>query len=216
MRHMNIVSKTSTPPGLPKILVDVGSSTAPYLQLITTSNDMADKRYFALSYTWGTSRGYRHEYLDQTIAYETLPQTLRDAVDTTRALRVRYIWIDSLCINHADVREKNHEVTRMDEIFTGAYCVLVATRAQSQHAGFLAPRRQRDYVTFQRGSEPPFYVCEFIDDFSYDVWDSQLNRRGWAFVERLLARRTINFAASQTYFECGNEVQCETLTKLHR
>jgi hypothetical protein len=105
----------------------------------------------------------------------------------------------------------------MEDVFSCAYCVLAASRATGQHDGFLKDDRpQREYLTFQRGTEEPFYVCQPIDNFSHDVLEGSLNRRGWVLQERALARRTMFFTENQTYFECGKGVRCETLTKMHK
>jgi hypothetical protein len=106
----------------------------------------------------------------------------------------------------------------MEDVFSGAYCVLAASRANNQLDGFLhGVRVQRDFVTFQRKEEErPFYVCKNIDNFSHDVIEGALNKRGWVLQERALARRTIYFAENQTYFECGKGVQCETLTSMRK
>jgi hypothetical protein len=42
-----------------------------------------------------------------------------------------------------------------------------------------------------------------------------LNRRGWVLQERALSRRIIHFTATQTYWECGKGVHCESLTRMH-
>jgi hypothetical protein len=108
------------------------------------------------------------------------------------------------------------EAKKMGSVFSGAYCVLAASRATNQRDGFLKPRPQQQYVTFQRGSEQPFYVCKSIDNFGQDVLDGSLNRRAWVLQERALARRTVYFAENQTYFECGNGIRCETLAKMDK
>lgn len=104
----------------------------------------------------------------------------------------------------------------MEDVYSGAHCVIAASRANSQLDGFLGARPQREYVTFQRAAEKPFYVCETIDNFSRDVIEGALNRRGWVLQERALARRTVYFAENQTYFECGRGVRCETLTSMRK
>jgi hypothetical protein len=58
------------------------------------------------------------------------------------------------------------------------------------------------------------YVDAVVDDFEKDVRNAPLNQRGWVFQERALARRTIHFARNQTYWECGEGIRCETLTKM--
>jgi hypothetical protein len=64
-----------------------------------------------------------------------------------------------------------------------------------------------------KADEALYYLCDAIDDFSGDVEQGELNKRGWVFQERALSRRTIYFAEKQTYWECGKGVRCETLKK---
>jgi hypothetical protein len=152
----------------------------------------------------------------QSIPQDQLPQTFKDAVECTRELHIRYLWIDSICILQGPDGDFAQEAKRMEGVFSGAYCVLAASRAKSQWEGFLGERPQSKIVTFQRGSEKPFYVSRSIDNFSQDVLEGSLNRRGWVLQERALARRTIYFTEKQTYFECGNGVSCETMTKMSK
>lgn len=106
----------------------------------------------------------------------------------------------------------------MENVFSSAYCVLAASRAVNQSSGFLGQRggRERDYVTLYESDGKPFYICENIDSFEGHVLNSHLNTRGWVLQEHALARRTIFFAEEQTYWECGDGVRCETLTKMSK
>jgi hypothetical protein len=105
----------------------------------------------------------------------------------------------------------------MEDVYSGAYCVLAASRAKDQRDGFLRAReQQRKHVTFPHEQSKEFFICDFIDNFNSDVILGPLNRRGWVLQERALARRTIYFTETQTYFECGRGVRCETLTSMHK
>lgn len=104
----------------------------------------------------------------------------------------------------------------MEAVFSSAYCVIAASRATGTSDGFLKSRPDREFVRFERGSEDPVYICDVIDDFNHDVIRGILNKRGWVLQERALARRTIFFAEKQTYWECGEGVRCETLTKMRK
>lgn len=105
----------------------------------------------------------------------------------------------------------------MEEFFSGAYCVLAASRATGMHDGFLGVHRNREFVTFTRSStEKYFHVCEPIDDLSHHVLESPLNRRGWVLQERVLARRSVYMTDTQMYFECGERIRCETLARTER
>lgn len=217
----------------PTRLIEVGTEASPTLRLIETAEiSLGAVKYIALSHPWGNTKTYtpyctlREDtsgagrdvtHFKQAIPEEELPETFKDAILCTRKLGTSYLWIDSLCILQGSTGDFNEEAKRMEDVFSGAYCVLAASRAESQLDGFLRKTRpQREYVTFQRAAEKPFYVCETIDNFNEDVIEGSLNKRGWVLQERALARRTIYFAEHQTYFECGQGVRCETLTKMQK
>ncbi|KAF1924940.1 uncharacterized protein M421DRAFT_103483 [Didymella exigua CBS 183.55] len=196
---------------LPTRLIDVGTLKTPQLRLVKRRDGAyTSARYVFLSHIWGdTSQivpfvtlrqdptsGRDIDHFKKVIPYDLLPRNFQDAVRCTRALGIRYLWIDA-------------------DTFGGAYCALAATRATGQNDGFLGFRLQSAFVTIQRKGEDPFYISEWIDDFQRHVIEGSLHRRGWVLQERALARRTIHFTERQTYFECGNGVRCETLASLH-
>lgn len=216
---------------LPTRLIEVGTCEKPLLRLVETREEkLENKQYVALSHPWGDTTKYtpfstlqkdpehNHgiENFKKSIPYNELPATFKDAVDCTRQIGVPYIWIDSICIIQGPDGDFADEAKRMEDVFSGAYCVISASRAIDQRTGFLAPRPQSDYLTLTSDDGKPFYICKTIDNFNKDVIEGTLNRRGWVLQERALARRTIYFTENQTYFECGNGVRCETLAKMQK
>ena len=103
----------------------------------------------------------------------------------------------------------------MEDVFSSAYCVLAASSANGQEDGFLNPRKENDFITFEKDGQP-LYVSRFMDDFNTHVLDGPLSKRGWVLQERALAHRTIFFTDRQTYWECGEGVRCETLIKMDK
>ncbi|KAF4857087.1 hypothetical protein CGCSCA4_v000201 [Colletotrichum siamense] len=206
-------------PTLPDRLLDVQGLK---IRLVETK-DLRDQ-YLALSHPWGKSKEHIHfctytrniEDRKKGIDWEELPRTFKDAITITRKLGFRYLWIDSLCIVQGPDGDFDQQSKHMPKIFNFAYCVLAASRATGQHDGFLGERLGRDYITFKRGEEDMYHICEEIDDFQADVIDGSLNQRGWVLQERALARRTVYFTEKQTYWECGAGIRCETFTKLKR
>ncbi|KAF4488648.1 Mitogen-activated protein kinase kinase kinase 6 [Colletotrichum fructicola Nara gc5] len=204
-------------PTLPTRLLDVQTST---IRLIDTEG--LQGQYLALSHPWGdpaihshfctyTSNIVRHK---AGIDFNVLPDTFKDAVTITRELDIKYLWIDSLCIIQGPDGDFTEQAKHMEDVFSSAYCVLAASRAAGQCDGFLGDRVRRDYITFSRGEDEVYHVCEEIDNFQGDVIDGALNQRGWVLQERALARRTIYFTEKQTYWECAGGIRCETFTKL--
>jgi hypothetical protein len=206
---------------LPTRLIDVGVD-GDYAVRLWEPGPTDAAEYIALSHPWGTGHHFvtlpsNLEQHKAGIALAALPATFRDAVRTTRAIGKRHLWIDSICIVQGPDGDFQSEAEKMETVFSTAYCVLAASRARNQCDGFLGPRRQGDYVAVQvEETGPPLYVCENIDRFDDHVLDGHLNKRGWVLQEHALARRTVFFTEKQTYWECGDGVRCETVTKMHK
>jgi hypothetical protein len=103
----------------------------------------------------------------------------------------------------------------MEQVFRSAYATIAASCANSPAEHFLKTRPERQFVKIKLDNAF-YYLCENIDDFSRDVEQGELSKRGWVFQERALSRRTIYFTEKQTYWECGEDIRCETLTKTRK
>ncbi|KAL7904832.1 heterokaryon incompatibility domain-containing protein [Trichoderma velutinum] len=86
--------------------------------------------YHALSYTWGFARGVpEHEdpvfrYNGQRGVLTSMPKNLLLALNRIVKLdEGAYYWIDSLCINQENTRERNEQVSMMKEIYEHASVV---------------------------------------------------------------------------------------------
>lgn len=207
---------------LPTRLIDVGNDGGDTVKLQETRpGDTGD--WIALSYRWGKLPHFSTtpENLSSHIAgmhLAAMPQTFRDAITVTRALGQRYLWIDSICIIQGGYGDFGQECKRMEDVYSGAYCVLAASCATDQRSGFLVPRvnRKRTAIALdsQGGHGGSIYVCSRIEDFRGDVLQGTLHKRGWVLQEHALARRTVFFTEHQTYWECGRGVRCETMAKM--
>ncbi|KAI0902912.1 hypothetical protein F4823DRAFT_569216 [Ustulina deusta] len=216
-----IQTDAATPLKMPTRVVDVGSGNNTCLRLIAPSNTMKEK-YIALSHCWGKihqnlnfiARKGNIDRLMYEISFNQLPRTFQDAVRTTRALGIRYLWIDSLCIVQDDENDWNIEAKKMEDIYSCAYVTIAASSATSSLDGFLVNRPSRVYATVAT-PDGSFCLAEAIDNFVEDVEEGILNTRGWVLQERALSRRIIHFTSTQIYWECGEGVHCETLAQLH-
>lgn len=157
-------------------------------------------------------------FIADGLKVDDLPATFRDAVGVTRAIGIPYLWIDSLCIIQGKDGDFVQEAKRMELVYSGAYCVLAASRDPGHYAGFLEKqRRPRQSVALPgKTGNPVFYVGEMIDDFNAHVLEGKLSKRGWVLQEHALARRTVFFTDQQVYFECGDGIRCETMVKMKK
>ena len=184
-------------------------------------------KYTALSHRWGEYPPKKEDprfcTTDDNLSarlngfsLSELPKTFKDAILVTRELGIEYLWIDSLCIIQWNVEDWKREAGRMEDVFASAYCTIAATSAADSTVGFLARNTSTEYARVQDAAGNQVYICTHMDDFEKDVEEAELNKRAWVMQERVLAKRTIHFSANQTYWECGEGVYCENLTKMER
>jgi hypothetical protein len=210
----------------PTRLICVGHADPEVLHLYVPRENEGVK-YTALSHRWGnyppSKDNPRYCTTDGNIAarlnsfsLSELPKTFQDAVRVTRELGIEYLWIDSLCIIQWNPEDWKREAGRMEDVFALAYCTIAATSAVDSNAGFLARNARTEYMRVQDTTGHQVCICTHMDDFEKDVQEAELNNRAWVMQERVLAKRTIHFSANQTYWECGEGVHCENLTKMKR
>lgn len=79
--------------------------------------------YQALSYHWGDASVTRD--IDVNDCTFSVTGNLEAALRELRAQRGRRLWIDAICIDQADLEERNRQVLRMGEIYSKAEKVIV-------------------------------------------------------------------------------------------
>lgn len=204
-------------------LIDVGTSMHEGLRLVESTPGSRGK-YITLSHCWGISRHFTTtkatiQARKECIDFQELPKTFQDAVEVTRYLGIRYLWIDSLCICQDDVREWERESANMGSIYSNAYLCISASRAAEDEDGCFSERSTRQYVSIQSGYMGSIYhgALAFTLRAEKAAWSEEwhsfrgepLNKRGWALQERFLAPRMLHFASDQMYFECLEEFKSE-------
>ncbi|CZR68726.1 uncharacterized protein PAC_18625 [Phialocephala subalpina] len=101
-------------------------------------------QYAALSYCWGgdldgviTTVKETVDKHCQKIAVSLLPRTLQDAITVCRGMRIRYLWIDALCIVQDDDKDWRREAAQMRHVYSNSLVTLAAHPASSCKDGFL-------------------------------------------------------------------------------
>ncbi|KAK2669096.1 Heterokaryon incompatibility, partial [Fusarium oxysporum f. sp. vasinfectum] len=206
---------------LPKRVLDLGQTDSPTITLKETENGERG-RYICLSYCWGSNPfiSTTIENMEQHkkgIGLSDLPKAFRDAIDITRALRVRYLWIDALCIiqQHAEGNKAgaahadwNEEFSKMSDIYYNSYLTLAPLWARSIEDGLLSDKPQGEplggLVTMHKMKHFPRKATP-EDAFP----DFPLLTRGWVYQERMLSPRTLYFGCQELLWECLYGRTCE-------
>lgn len=197
-------------------MIDVGSQErSPRLY----ASNGAPGKWVALSYCWGGSSEFiltraTQEKFVAGVPLEEFPATLRDAIVATRALGIRYIWIDALCILQDSSDDWFAEAPKMGQIYTNAEVVIAATASDDVQAGLFraseVPRSIRvpwTSVGDDTGHRPiPEVGIHSLDD-QINVFDKRRKSdrwgtRGWTMQEDLLATRILSFTKEHTTWEC--------------
>lgn len=85
-------------------------------------------RYVALSYVWGgvksreISMGNARR-VDLKLIVKELPATIVDAMEVTRRIGMRFLWVDDLCIQDCHTTKKESQFDEMDKIYGNAQII---------------------------------------------------------------------------------------------
>lgn len=109
--------------------------------------DLRD-RYLAVSHCWGLSPRLvtkRTNLLAHKsgILVTELAATFQDAIHVARALGIRFVWIDSLCIVQGDFADWEREAARMGDVYSNAYLTVSALSSQDDSDGIFTPFEER-------------------------------------------------------------------------
>lgn len=174
-----------------------------------------DEEYIALSYMWGKDQELKlkKQNTKQLLTPEifrtiTPSRTIVDAMEATRRLGYRYIWVDALCITQDDEQTIQNNVGVMDLIQAEAALTIVAaagTNADSGLPGVFCdiPRTQQQHTCHI----DKITVANMLDSSNDAINFSRWNSRGWTYQERLLSTRLLIFTDAQVYFECHQACQ---------
>ncbi|KAL2268743.1 hypothetical protein VTJ83DRAFT_3589 [Remersonia thermophila] len=174
---------------------------------------MERARYLTLSYRWGDGNdpsrttALNLKQRTRAIHLADLPRTIQDAILVTRSLRMRYIWIDAVCIiqsSENDPGDFDIEGRKMAAYYSNSYCTIAATSADDAAEGFLRPRGAEEHETTLIKGFP-------VPEISWvgDIIAASMHSRGWVLQERALSRRTLHWGREQLWWECEHQRACE-------
>ncbi|EAA28747.1 HET-domain-containing protein [Neurospora crassa] len=198
----------SLPSILPSRVIDVGPLSGSVGARLVES-DGKRGYYTALSYCWGSSLKAERPYLTTTktlekhlseLPWDLLPKTLQDSIRLTRAIGVRYLWIDSLCIIQDSNDDWEKEAARMGTLYAQARLVIAATTGADAEAGLFPPQT---YIYRPSETSWSLYFRKYQKERGSLQHNLPLFTRGWAFQEWVLARRIVFWAQDRMCWHCA-------------
>ncbi|ERF76321.1 hypothetical protein EPUS_04179 [Endocarpon pusillum Z07020] len=168
-------------------------------------------RYVALSYVWGGSKGGSCNGVTiftggAKVLRSCLPNVVLDAIQVTKALGLRYLWVDKLCIDQDNPTLKHDQISQMDKIYRGAEVTIIAAAGEDDNYGLpgVGKRRRRAQPVAKIGN---IRLVSSMAHPHHTITSSRWWTRAWTYQEAVLSQRRLVFTEDQTYFEC-NRMNC--------
>ncbi|KAK1659902.1 heterokaryon incompatibility protein-domain-containing protein [Colletotrichum godetiae] len=140
--------------------------------------------YVALSYVWGQASSATATLANiaalqapGALNGQEIPATIREAMNLTRLLGERYLWVDRLCIVQDDEDAKHAQLRGMADIYAGALLTIVAAQGRGAdeplHHGLVSE-------TVVEGDEGDPNALPCLEEVSPEEWAQRL----FEFIER--------------------------------
>lgn len=201
-------------PDLPSRVVDVGPPDGSREPRLIESEGMAGQ-YSALSHCWGppskrpltTTKDTIRDRL-RCMSWDSLPKTFRDAIEVTRAVGLRYMWIDSLCIIQDDHEDWLREAEKMGLIYQRARLTIAASHAKDGTDGCFLERThissavEVPYINSDGQHLGSMFIQACGNPGDREPDSGPLGKRAWITQEWILARRVVFYTKSRLVWLC--------------
>lgn len=211
-RLLDVAPLEESEDGLTKCLDVASREASKDVKLIDTKRcgirSDANLEYATLSHCWGrsehiTTKSDTRKEFEAGITFSQLNRTFQDAVLVTRALGLRYLWIDSLCIIQDSVADWQRESFLMGSIYNGGTINIVADAAEDGDQGFLSKRTLSSLPYTLPGENSQGML--FMEPAKRERWieySGNLRRRAWVLQEYTLSACSVRYNMNGLVWEC--------------
>ncbi|KAF4628515.1 hypothetical protein G7Y89_g9639 [Cudoniella acicularis] len=200
---------------MPTRVIEITKNETGWHPCLHHSTSTAVGPYVALSYCWGGDQVIKTTKLTikdwgVSLPFEILPKTLQDAIIVTSKLNIRYLWVDALCIIQDDPEDMAQEMSQMARIYSSAVVTVAASRARTVNEGFLQVRDAGDppHLMFElpyktrTGELGSITLHSPSRHLGIVERREPLDVRAWAFQERFLSPRLLDYRSHQLRWLC--------------
>ncbi|MCJ1433696.1 hypothetical protein MMC27_003060 [Xylographa pallens] len=145
---------------------------------------------------------------------EAVLKTIKDAVKIVRDLKIRYLWVDALCIIQGRDKEAqadwDFESSQMCQVYEGAFLTLAAASASTAHDGIFrrVPNLNVHHLVllYKSTSTPeisgPVIIQPGVKRESHNIIEEPLCDRAWTLQEELLSSRALYYTNQELCWKC--------------
>jgi hypothetical protein len=208
---------------VPTRLLDLNLIDSNYIRVVETEPNNIKGPYVTLSHCWGkalllTLTRENEARLKKVGAHmNDLPLNFQEAIIVARELKMRYIWIDSLCICQGKGGDFATEGQLMHKVYRYSYCNIAIADSSDSRGGIFRKRKPSSIIPSKLSTSATSKLGEATwRILPSDIWTSSLlgskiYTRGWVFQERMLSPRILHFAHDQIFWDCCTLSATETL-----
>jgi hypothetical protein len=207
------------PPASSMILIDV------YDYCLVHFPNQISPQYVALSYVWGQLSDtieLRRINFSQLCLQNSLklpnniihiPRTIIDAITLTRAMDMRYLWVDRLCIIQDEPTHLTQQLQQMASIYANSHFTIIAADGADADYGLLgvasdtSPRIYKEML-FRFTANFNMIEKPRVEFRGEAFWHT----RAWTFQERALSPRNLVFVRNTVYWQCRHAVWFENVS----
>jgi hypothetical protein len=198
-QHAGCRSSDGQGPGtsfIPTRVIDVDTGDDEVVRLVDTTTTKVKGPYCTLSHAWGppekkfltTTVWNMAKHLLGGISMNELPPNFQQAIQITRLLKVRYIWIDSLVIVQEPYGDFAVEGDLMHKVYRHSYCNIVAADSADGYGGLFRKRDPHAIlpVEYRAAGTNSYLGNQSWTVVPADMWEKELLNspiytRGWVF-----------------------------------
>lgn len=173
---------------------------------LVDSSSAVSSSYVALSYCWGGNITMKCTTsnindLRNGVNLTELPRTIREAINLTTKLALKYIWVDVLCIIQDDKSDWEREAKKMGTIYENAYLTVAAACSSSSEQGFMLPQTEkmpfRVNLCDSNGNPVVIGMRKILRCGIHGSRSDPWHHRGWTLQEGLLSTRLVSYTSKE-------------------
>jgi hypothetical protein len=149
------------------------------IQCYVSHSTLDRASYVCLSYRWGPPGDEVRIHINGAPFY--IRKNLFDFLDMVRRMPMTFYWIDALCIDQANISERNHQVAQMGQIFSRAFLVYIWLGKSASMAPwiqhFVETKQKTHFAT--PGSNPWMCMTEARESVKNCIFNNEYWSRAW-------------------------------------
>ncbi|KAL6914669.1 hypothetical protein FSST1_012429 [Fusarium sambucinum] len=136
-----------------------------------------------------------------------IPRTIVHAIELTKALGEKWLWVDSLCVVQDDEVALGHELKQMHRIYASSFLTIIAKDGHDADHGLRglygiseAKSTEQSTVPLARNERLSF-MNTVLPSESYNI--SEYRNRMWTCQEQVFSKRCLTFESGYVTWQCN-------------